>query len=204
MVCSRSHREGLCTSAYQRSTGDRRRPKRRHAGQSEGKVRTVCVMQRRRAVAIHEAGHAVISRVLGMTCGGASILHNSDEGEEGHSVCADPYLTDWDWQERGKFREFGSILVGRILSHMAGAESERSILRVEPAGDGYDREQITLMAFAAGFQDDWDSWEPRMRRHCGALVKRHRAAIVRVADALERGGTLTDAQIDQLLRAPSV
>jgi hypothetical protein len=39
---------------------------------------------------IHEAGHAVLGRALGLTCGSATIIPNKDEDEAGHAAIADP------------------------------------------------------------------------------------------------------------------
>ena len=106
-------------------------------------------------IAVHEAGHTVVGRALGMTCGDASIIRDPEEGEEGHSICADPYTVQWDWEQRGKFRLPRSVFVGRILTFMAGAEAERELLGVEPTGDSYDRGQVALMADAAPIRERW-------------------------------------------------
>jgi hypothetical protein len=80
--------------------------------------------------AVHEEGHTVVGRALGMTCGDASIIRDPEEGEEGHSICADPYTVQWDWEQRGKFRLPRSVFVGRILTFMAGAERRQHDLVV--------------------------------------------------------------------------
>jgi hypothetical protein len=41
-------------------------------------------------MAIHEAGHAVIGRVLTLVCGHATIVVDHEAGELGHSITADP------------------------------------------------------------------------------------------------------------------
>ena len=103
--------------------------------------------------AYHEAGHAVIARVLDLTCGSATIIPNESDGEAGHSICADPWRTVWDWDQRVfaqvehgimplKYRGVRAALRGRIIAHMAGAEAERELLgrcrgggRIRPAQD---------------------------------------------------------------------
>src|SRR6266446_6649808 len=52
-----------------------------------------------RSTAIHEAGHAVIGRVLGLTCDSATIIPNEDEREAGHALIADPWKTHSDWEQ---------------------------------------------------------------------------------------------------------
>jgi hypothetical protein len=41
--------------------------------------------------AVHEAGHAVIGRVTGMSCGKATII--ADHDSAGHAVVKDPWQT---------------------------------------------------------------------------------------------------------------
>lgn len=57
-------------------------------------------------VAYHEAGHAVIGRVLMLACGSATIDPDYEEGEAGHTITADPYACLYEWQKRGKVRGF--------------------------------------------------------------------------------------------------
>jgi ATP-dependent Zn protease len=51
------------------------------------------VATQREHSAVHEAGHAVIGRVLGIPCGHATIL--VDEGSAGHSLAA-PRMRPWN------------------------------------------------------------------------------------------------------------
>jgi hypothetical protein len=76
---------------------------------------------RRAETAIHEAGHAVIGRVLGMICGGASVVEDHDSA--GHSITEDPWDIGDRWKRRGKFRDLHSVFVGRIMTFMAGSEA---------------------------------------------------------------------------------
>jgi len=48
----------------------------------------------RRATAYHEAGHAVIARLLGLPCGKATTVGDNEE-ELGHAVVGDPIRT-WE------------------------------------------------------------------------------------------------------------
>jgi ATP-dependent Zn protease len=80
----------------------------------------------REATAYHEAGHAVIGRVLTLPCGHATALPDHDS--PGHSICADPFETLSAWELAGKFREPASALLGRVMAFMAGREAEEEIL----------------------------------------------------------------------------
>lgn len=130
--------------------------------------------------AIHEAAHAVIGRAMLQVCGGASIV--TDEDSAGQAFCADPYRTQWEWDQRGKHRSFSSVLVGRIITFMAGAEAEREILGDCRGGDGDDRLQIAYML--EEYMGVVPAHEPRLRAFTRQLVRRHRAAIEAVAGAL--------------------
>jgi hypothetical protein len=52
--------------------------------------------------AIHEAGHAVIGRVLTLSCGHATIKPNRHFG--GHVIIEDQYFCAEEWDKRGKLR----------------------------------------------------------------------------------------------------
>jgi hypothetical protein len=75
--------------------------------------------RRTRHTAIHEAGHAVIGRVLKQVCGGASIVPNEAEGEAGHAICADSWVTCDRWHALGRFRgDMQRSIVRRVLIGM--------------------------------------------------------------------------------------
>ena len=163
-------------------------------------------MNDRLHTAIHEAGHAVIGRVLGMVCGDASIIVDEDEGEAGHSICADPYEVFDAWDKREKWRPMASIWRGRILSFMAGREAEEECLGQCEGGDGEDLYQINLMfdyAKVPGSQCSGDTaeirYEKRLRQRARWLVRRHRGKIERIAEELLREGYLSAKMIDALI-----
>ena len=58
------------------------------------------MLHRRAAMAFHEAGHAVIARVLCLTCRGASLIRNGADNEVAHSFVADPWQTTFDWDQQ--------------------------------------------------------------------------------------------------------
>lgn len=150
-----------------------------------------------RTTAVHEAGHAVIARVLTLACGGVSI--EPDYDSSGHSIIADPYDCLWQWERRGKVRVLDAELNARIIAYMAGAEAERAVLGRCRGGDGDDEYQIALMADALCRGTNWSKLEPRLRAMTRMLVRRHRALIERVAKAFLAKTTFSARQLDKLV-----
>jgi hypothetical protein len=169
--------------------------------------------RRRRHTAIHEAGHAVIARVLGLSSGEANIIPNEQEDVAGCATVYDGWKTanEWDQQvfeqrKRGvvprKVRLARSAFRGLIIVKMAGAEAESELLGDCAGGDGYDREEIELIVHFDEAELSYDLWrrhEPRMRRQARRLVRKHRDKIERVAAALVRRKILTGPEIDRLM-----
>jgi hypothetical protein len=81
---------------------------------------------------------------------------------------------------------------------MAGAEAETELLGLQAVGDGHDRDQIELMAEELTSNRSWSELEPRLRRMTRMLVRRHRARIERVAEALLAKTKLSAKQVDKL------
>jgi len=153
-----------------------------------------------RRTATHEAGHAVIHRVVGMVCGGAFIVPDYDTMSAGFAIAADHYVTDYAWERRGKFRDFGSvsILRGRIMGFMAGREAEIIAFgEKHEIGDGDDRYQIALMAEEASVSEAYlDRLRPKVR----ALLRRHWRKVEVVTEALLARKTLSGVEIDAIIR----
>ena len=145
-----------------------------------------------RHTATHEAGHAVVARVLTLICGGANMVPDHEAGGAGYSVTADPLECAGEWIRRGKWRSDDATFHARIIAYMAGAEAGAT-----RTGDGDDRYQIGLMAEQL---DDGDPLkrEARLRAMTRMLVRRHRNRIERVADALLTERTLSAEKIDEL------
>jgi hypothetical protein len=145
------------------------------------------------ATAYHEAGHAVIGRIVGMVCGIATI--RADDDSAGHSITHDPYaiVSAWEWD--GKFRDMRSVFIGRILTVMAGAEAQRMLTRSRRIGDGDDRYQVALML------EEAQRTETRLRSACQGLVRRHRKLITAVAQLLLGRGRLSRRELDRLIAA---
>ena len=150
------------------------------------------------ATAIHEAGHAVIARVLTLFAGSATIKIDHDSA--GHSVSYDPWAAIHEWEKRGRVRGLGAVWHARIIAFMAGAEAERELLGSALPGDEDDRHQIELMAEELCRDEiSWEKLEPRLRTMTRMLVRRHRTRIDRVADALFAKTTLSGEELDRLV-----
>jgi ATP-dependent Zn protease len=159
------------------------------------------------ATAVHEAGHAVIGRVLGMLCGHVTI--DADEDSSGHGIVDEPYAICSAWEQRGRYREMSTVIIGRIMTFMAGAESEVEILGSCRGGDDGDRYQIRSMMLTRwcpipnhGEPGDeaWIRYESRLRARTRGLVCRHRDKIRRVANALLIRRTLSGDEVEAVIR----
>jgi ATP-dependent Zn protease len=155
--------------------------------------------------AYHEAGHAVIGRVLKLVCGSASIEEDHDSA--GHAITAEGYksMQEWDKQawdmlQKGQYRripDYDAAWRARIIAYMAGAEAERAFDFV-PTGDEDDRQQINRMLTQldpSWSDEEYERYEKRLRSKTRGLVRRHRQSIESVAKALLEHKTLQDDQI---------
>jgi hypothetical protein len=159
------------------------------------KARTSC----RWKVAIHEAAHAVIARVLTLSAGHVTIKPNYRDRSRGVSITHEPFACLSAWEQRGKVRDSdNAVYLARIISTMAGAEAEAELLGLQPIGDGHDREQIEQMAEELTNKRSWSELEPRLRKMTRMLVWRHRARIECVAEALLAKTKLSGKQVDKL------
>ena len=120
-------------------------------------------------IALHEAAHAVIGRVLRLPSGAATI-----DGEP----CA--YLRD-------------DHNLASLLTAMAGSAAERELVGVASA-DGTHGDRTKVMGLLATLNLDSDTCWLVVR----ALVQLHRERIAAVAHALLERGTLSGAEIDAI------
>lgn len=164
-----------------------------------------------RQVAIHEAGHTVVARMLDFEVGQVTIVPDFELAEAGFAIVSDPYAIMWTWEQKGKFRELDTILRARAIIYMAGAEAEIEVFGNCLGGDGPDRDQVLdalervgvagpATAHLVDSQANYERFEPRLRCWTRTLVKRHRAKIVRLAAALLERKTLNAEEIEALIR----
>jgi hypothetical protein len=148
------------------------------------------------STAIHEAGHAVIGRRLGLGGGAATIAPDHVDDTFGHTIVA------YELAEGRRWRSEAAVRRARIIACMAGGEAERILLGVEPNGDGRDRKEIEFMAeFLSGV--DWEPLELRLRRMARMLVRRHQVRIARTASVLRALRTVDARALDALARMPN-
>jgi hypothetical protein len=153
--------------------------------------------------AIHEAGHAVVGRVLGLTCAEATIVADWNAMTAGYSkTFVERSIADWE--ARGRWRP-ESMLRARIMMLMAGREAEIVLLGRHSVGDSDDRREIDLTLENSSFGyvytgDRPDHWLKRLRTRTRHLVRRHRNAIERVSVALLEHQELRPEVIDALVR----
>lgn len=157
-------------------------------------------MTDRRSVAIHEAGHAVIGRVVGLPCGLASIVPDDDLECEGRAIVGDADTAWNEWQLREKFRGHESAVRARIIAAQAGYEAEAEIVGQATGNDDDDREVAAACAEDLSVLEDREAAAlDRLRRAARHLVRWHRGEIERVAAALQDHQALTGDEIDALL-----
>jgi len=106
--------------------------------------------------AYHEAGHAVIGRVLRLACGYASIKPYADFLRDwaGSAKIHDPWTTVTDWgldvaANPVRFRrKLRAAFRGTIVALMAGEEAERELygLPFDYGGGRDDRDHIEALA----------------------------------------------------------
>jgi ATP-dependent Zn protease len=174
---------------------NRRNPNTSSRRKSAPKRRTA---EELRQTAIHEAGHAVIHRVVGMVCGEATIVPDYKKMTAGFAIAEDPWVVYSAWERRGKLRgwHYESILRGRIMGYMAGREAEIIAFGSDAGGDDDDVRQIDLMAEDAEISI---AYLERLRLKVGPLLRRHWRKVECVANALISHKTLSAAEIDALI-----
>ena len=107
-------------------------------------------------------------RALGQVCGPTTIAQDHKEPEVPHGIAADPWTTMSAWDAIGRQRDYDTIMHGRIMTYMAGAEAEEVLLGDRAGGDTHDRRQVALMlSTLLGYADDEETaaWEQRLRHH---------------------------------------
>jgi len=150
--------------------------------------------------AIHEAGHAVIARVLGIGC--KYVILRQDGDSTGHEIIPDLNEIYRDWERAGiHHRGNRSACRARIIVFMAGAEAERACLGAAGVADAPDRHQIDLMLESCLAESAYARRvAARLRAAARQLVRRHRPAIAHVAALLRAQRRLTQNRLDRAIR----
>ena len=109
------------------------------------------VQMKERRTAYHEAAHAVVARVLGLTCGEVSIVKSFEDGTAGHAIIEDPSVILKHWGAQGFRLDAKRVMRRRIMAVMAGREIEILHYGFCLGGDTDDQRQIAMMANSANF-----------------------------------------------------
>jgi len=148
-----------------------------------------------KATAYHEAGHAVIGRVLGVSDGRVTIRPDYNTGSAGREFGPTPSEICAKYPKR----DHNAVIRAWIISVMAGAETEAALLGRVALGDGGDRKQIGLMMEENISDADWDRVEAWLRRMTRTLIWQHEPLIERVAKALLERTSLSGKMVDKLV-----
>jgi hypothetical protein len=142
--------------------------------------------------AVHESGHATISRVFGLW-GGAAQIYDTPNGVAGfaQSDFIEHLHRVWD-----KPRTPTAAIHCKIIIWASGAAAEREVCGVSREAEGDDEKIAWLLAFLP----ERSRREDRFRRFAGQLVRRHKRAIIRVASDLAIARQLRGSHIDLVVR----
>lgn len=162
------------------------------------------------AVAVHEAGHAVIARVLDVPVAGVRLnmrrIRKGLAGTWGETMffvppdCADDELAEAiavedHWKARGRHRRFSSGYHAIALAKLSGGIAERELCGRESAGTDHDEAEL----------DPYWPWihhpRARLERMASTLVRRHADKIERVVARLLAARRVGAAELDSLLAA---
>lgn len=126
-------------------------------------------------IALHEGGHSIVARVLGLECGGATVA--DDHG-------------------RANYQDTTDDSIATIIAHMSGAASEHVLIGNIGNGIAADWEQIAAASGARGMTQDECN---RLWRVACLLVKAHETDIRVLAVELQRRGRLSGVEIDAIV-----
>ena len=156
-----------------------------------------------RRVAVHEAGHAIVGRALGLSCGKVTIEPEdmwrvvwsaSGQLEQVRDGVLEAHAEIWRrwYPERDASRQ--ELDHAYVTMSLAGAEAERVIFgNIEPDCNAGDL-RITNRVIG-----DNPALLAKLRKKARSLVRKNRSDIERVAKSLLHRGTLFSMQVDRLL-----
>jgi ATP-dependent Zn protease len=143
---------------------------------------------RRIEIALHEAGHAVISRVVGLIGGRATVVPHGTAGG------------------RAWYRDDDGVKL--ILAALAGRAATEVILgRADEFGCSTDDAEVWRLLTTSPYIEREGWYAKQIRREllceCRRLCRQHRAAIEAVAHELLAREMLSGWQIDQIVAQAS-
>jgi len=148
-----------------------------------GSAANRAITERIEATAYHEAGQAVITRVLGYKVGFITIV--GDDATDTKSATVPP--------EGEEQRPDHQIIISYAGPEAHDKFDHRSL---SPEDVRWDQEKVRNLASRLGADDET---RDACRRQARELVKQHWTSIKRVAQALLKRGTLQSFEIDALL-----
>jgi hypothetical protein len=143
--------------------------------------------------AVHEAGHAVIARALGLTTGYANFLPDCEETSADALIFDALLALRWNRLHPERKGDDAEFWHGKIIARLAGAEAEREIIGSSLGEDDDDHRQYKF-GDDLTYSDEGPEHGVRMRHFARQLVKRHRNAILRFAEQL-----VAAAELDELV-----
>jgi len=168
-----------------------------------------------RAVAIHEAGHAVIDRALLRPLAIVTIDRQLSRGGVAVSVAEGQRALGWlGWDSKGRLLKtpkedpYGNRIKNRkfsdaereahILGAMAGPMAESEFETHEPWRKlASSSDMDNMRRNRAQLKDRAATWEEYERR-CHDLINKHRAIIEAITNALIKRKTLTGHEVDSI------
>ncbi len=173
-------------------------------------------------IAIHEASHAVVRRALGMSIGGATIVPGADyggmvwgpEGGPERLKYSESLLDTLELyakarevmpalgEPRNECATYYQVTWSSVIELVASTEGERLLCDGDPLDAVADRAQAWHLAEAFCCLDDSEIVETFIaycRAEAGAIIRRHREAVLSVAAGLVEKRTLTGNEIDVLI-----
>lgn len=155
------------------------------------------------AVAVHEAGHATIARVLGLD------VRRVSAGDDPGVITRFPV--------RVSQPQWAKIVAGLLLVDLAGCSAERHATGTEPDGKAWQADRRNAISRALrlvldehqldddelndSHRDEAEAIVAALRPTAAALVERHWSKIERVAAALADRRILTGSDVDALMAA---
>jgi ATP-dependent Zn protease len=137
--------------------------------------------QLRLEIAVHEAGHSVVARPLGVRSGRAT-------------------MCDHDGVARAYFSDREGVM--SVMAILAGRAATQVILGcADDHGCSIDAAKALRLLLADGFRSSWYARYVRnyLLDDTRLLIREHRSAVEAVANALLERETLTAGEIDRLM-----